>query len=355
MQTLRVDLGARSYDIAIGRGLLGDAARLFLKAAPAQRALVLTDSHVKQLYAEQVLASLNAAGCRSALCVVPAGEQSKCLAQLGDVYAALSKHGVTRSDLLVAVGGGVVGDLGGFAAATYLRGIRYVQLPTTLLAQVDSAVGGKTAIDLPSGKNLAGAFHQPTSVVIDPDVLETLDDRVFLDGMGEVIKYALTFDETLLAPIGRNRAQAQAHMDEVVYRCLDLKRRVVEDDERDVGSRMLLNFGHTLAHSIEAAEHFQGHTHGEAVAAGMHLVTRLSEAAGITAPGSAQTIHDLLTAWGLPTTCARTLWPAMHDTLSCDKKHLDGTLHAILLDRIGHAQIKPVSETFFEGVTAWLT
>lgn len=352
--SLRVHLHERSYDIEIGRALLADAGARILKAAPARRALVLTDETVRPLYAGRLMASLAAAGCEAALVAVAPGEDSKCLAVLGRVYDALAEHGMGRDDLLIALGGGVVGDLGGFAAATYLRGIRYAQVPTTLLALVDSAVGGKTAIDLAAGKNLVGAFHQPSAVVADPEVLATLSDRVFADGMAEVIKYALAFDESLLSLLGGARAHAQDNMEQIVFRCLDLKRRVVESDEHDRGERMLLNLGHTLGHAIEAAQHYRGYTHGEAVAAGMHLIARLGERAGQTEPGTADRIAHILAAWRLPTTCDKALLPAMRSALLRDKKHIDGALNIVVLERCGHARIERVDASFFEGVEQWL-
>ncbi len=351
---LHVNLGARSYDIMFGSGLIKDAARKILSAAPARSALVVTDETVEQLYAPALMASLAEAGCAASLVAVAPGEGSKCLQTLGAVYEALSQAGITRSDLLIALGGGVVGDLGGFAAATYLRGIRYAQVPTTLLSQVDSAVGGKTAIDLPSGKNLAGAFHQPSVVVIDPDTLVTLPDREFCGGMAEVIKYALAFDESLLIPVGASRAHAQANMAEIVYRCLDLKRWVVEKDERDTGERMLLNFGHTLGHAIESAQRYALYSHGEAVAAGMRLITRLSEESGLTEAGTSDRIESVLTAWNLPTTAGKALLGGMRGAWTKDKKHLDGALRAVILDRIGRARIERVPPDFFEEVARWL-
>ncbi|MEA4898754.1 MAG: 3-dehydroquinate synthase [Christensenellaceae bacterium] len=352
--SLRVHLHERSYDIEIGRALIADAGARILKAAPARRALVLTDETVRPLYAGQLMASLAQAGCEAALVAVEPGEGSKRLAVLGHVYDALAAHGMGRDDLLIALGGGVVGDLGGFAAATYLRGIRYAQVPTTLLALVDSAVGGKTAIDLAAGKNLVGAFHQPAAVVADPDVLTTLSDRVFADGMAEVIKYALAFDESLLSLLGGARAHAQDNMEQIVLRCLDLKRRVVEADERDRGERMLLNLGHTLGHAIEAAQHFRDYTHGEAVAAGMHLIARLGERAGLTEKGTADRVASILTAWRLPTACDKALLSAMRPMLLRDKKHIGGALNIVVLERCGRARIERVDASFFEGVEQWL-
>lgn len=351
MRTLTVGLGARSYDIQIGEGLLTGAA---IQVAPTRRALVVSDEHVAPLYAGPLMAALGRQGIEAGLHVVPAGEESKSLGQLEGVYRALVDCGVTRSDLVVALGGGVVGDLAGYAAATYLRGVRYQQIPTTLLAQVDSAVGGKTAIDLPSGKNLVGAFHQPSLVLIDLNTLRTLDDRTFVGGMGEVIKYGLAFDAGIIDLIGDCRKTAERNMEEIVVRCLDIKRRVVQNDERDVGERMLLNFGHTIGHAIESAEHYEGLSHGEAVAAGMHLMARLGESIGLTQPGTAQRVRQILGAWGLPTTCDRALWDDMRRAFTRDKKHIGGALKVVMLKRLGEAFLYDVEVQALEEVREWL-
>ena len=351
LETMRIQTG-NPYDILIGRGLIHEAGAQIAQRIKTRRALIVTDENVDVLYGAGVEASLKNAGIETDKLVLPAGEETKSLEKLGQVYSALCDAQITRSDILVALGGGVMGDLGGFAAATYLRGIRYVQIPTTLLAQVDSAVGGKTAIDLPEGKNLAGAFHQPALVLIDPDTLDTLPDHEFTGGMGEVIKYAFTFDADLCTALADSCVRED--MQPVIRRCLEYKKRVVENDERDFGERMLLNFGHTLGHAVEVVQHYQGYSHGQAVAIGMHLITRLSQAKLLTEQGTADALENMLMRWKLPTTCDKSLWHDMQKALLKDKKNLDGSLNVIILTHIGHAEIKPVDLTFFEEVTQWL-
>ena len=256
MKTLRVDLDARAYEIRIAPGLLDAAGEHLRGACPqAARLFVVTDSTVGPLYRGRVEKSLTSAGFRTAFHTVAAGESSKCASRLSELWESMMDFGLTRTDAVVALGGGVVGDLAGFAAATILRGVDFVQIPTTLLAQVDSSVGGKVAVDLAHGKNLAGAFWQPRLVLMDPQTLGTLDERTFADGMAEVVKYGCIFDADFYSFLEQrpSRGQVMGDIESVLYTCCDLKRRVVIEDERDTGKRMLLNFGHTLAHAYELA------------------------------------------------------------------------------------------------------
>ena len=348
MKTLCVALGGRSYEIHIEAGLLDRLGEYVAPLGP-RKCLLLSDSHVAPLYAQRATAALQAAGIACAALVLPAGETTKRIGYLEKVYDGLIQAGITRSDALVALGGGVIGDLGGFAAATYLRGIKLVQVPTTLLAQVDSAVGGKTAVDLPAGKNLVGSFYQPHLVLIDPDTLATLPPRELSGGMGEVIKYAATFDRDLWPLL-----EGPEHLEQVVLRCLDLKRQVVQRDELDTGERMLLNFGHTLGHAIEKAQNFEGYIHGEAVAAGMCLMTRITQARGITREGDAQRLEDMCRAWNLPVTADKALWPAMAPALNQDKKHLAGGLTVVALEELGRGKLMPCPPHMLEEVVSWL-
>ena len=280
MKTLTVALPGREYDIMIEKGLLDRAGEHCRTVLPrANRLAVVTDSNVATLYLERVRRSLERAGFAVTDIVVPAGESSKSLEQLARLYDGMLSFGLSRTDAVVALGGGVVGDLAGFAAATLLRGVDFVQIPTTVLAQVDSSVGGKVAIDLPAGKNLAGAFWQPRLVLMDPDCLNTLSDRIFSDGMAEVIKYGCILDGELFRLLEENpsRTAVMEQIEQVLFTCCDLKRRVVEADERDTGERMLLNFGHTLGHAYELAYHYETYTHGEGVAAGMMAAAAIGE------------------------------------------------------------------------------
>ena len=331
---------AKPYEILLERGLLSRAgeecAKLF---APGARVMIISDSNVYPLFGEKVATSLREAGFRVFSCTFPAGEQSKQLSTVEGFYRALAENHFTRSDFVVALGGGVTGDMAGFAAATFLRGIDFVQVPTSLLAQVDSSVGGKTGVDLPFGKNLVGAFHQPRLVLIDPDTLDALPPHFFADGMGEVIKYGCIRDKDLFENL--EKQDVKEHLEEVIFRCVDCKRQIVEADALEKGERMLLNFGHTLGHAMEKLRDFQGLSHGEAVGIGMVLLSQAGERAGLTQPGTADRIAALLEKYGLPTKTTDT--PAeLAAAASLDKKTDGDNLHLILLQSIGEACIHTI-------------
>ncbi len=339
MKQLTVALPGREYDILIEKGLLDRAGEYCRKVLPkAHRLAVVTDSNVAPLYLERLTNSLEGAGFAVKGITVPAGESSKSMEMLGYLYDEMLSFGLSRTDAVVALGGGVVGDLAGFAAATVLRGVDYVQIPTTLLAQVDSSVGGKVAIDLPAGKNLAGAFWQPRLVLMDPECLHTLSDKIFSDGMAEVIKYGCIRDEEFFRCLDRcgGRAGVMEHIEQVLYTCCDIKRQVVLCDERDTGERMVLNFGHTVGHAFELAGHYEDWTHGQGVAAGMLWATRLGECMGITPAGTQQTIRGVLEKYDLPThiPCP---WDTMVEAIGLDKKRAAGGISFVLLERMGWA------------------
>ena len=339
MKTLTVSLPGRSYDILIERGLLGRAGEYCRKALPrADKLFVVTDSTVGPLYLKRLIPPLEAAGLETAICEIRAGEASKCAGELARLWECMMDFGLTRTDAVVALGGGVVGGLAGFAAATILRGVDFVQIPTTLLSQVDSSVGGKVAIDLDHGKNLAGAFWQPRLVLMDPDTLDTLPDATFADGMAEVIKYGCIFDRTFFDFLAQrpDRARLMEEIEHILYTCCDLKRKVVEEDERDTGNRMLLNFGHTLGHAYELAGHYETWTHGQAVAAGMVRAAGLGERLGVTPAGTAETIARTLALLGLPVEipCSLADYTAAIDL---DKKGAGAEIAVILLEELGRA------------------
>lgn len=339
MKTLTVALPGRSYDILIERGLLSQAGAHCRRVLPRASCLfVVTDSNVGPLYLDRVRAGLEGAGFQVTAHTVPAGEGAKCAARLSELWEAMMAAGLTRTDAVVALGGGVVGDLAGFAAATVLRGVDFVQMPTTLLAQVDSSVGGKVAIDLHHGKNLAGAFWQPKLVLMDPDALDTLDDQTFADGMAEVVKYgcirdAAFFDFLEARP---SRGELMAEIEHILYTCCDIKRGVVERDERDTGERMLLNFGHTLGHAYELAGHYETWSHGQAVAAGMCAAAKLGVKLGVTPAEVPPRLEGVLSALGLPTaiSCTAEDYAA---AVGLDKKGAGDSISVILLDKLGHA------------------
>lgn len=339
MRTLTVPLPGREYDILIRPGLLPQAGGYICSVVPqARKVALVTDSHVAPLYGETVAHSLARAGFQVETFVVPAGEQSKCSHQLARLWSGFAQFGLTRTDCVVALGGGVVGDLAGFAAATILRGVALIQIPTTLLAQVDSSVGGKVAIDLPEGKNLAGTFYQPRLVLMDPEVLGTLPHETFADGMAEVIKYGCILDGAFFDFLSArpSREEIMAEIEHVLYTCCNLKRIVVEEDERDTGKRMLLNFGHTLGHAYEKAGHYEKWTHGQAVAAGMVRAAKLGETLGITPAGTADRIAALLTPLGLPVDipCTHAEYAA---AIGLDKKGAGADISVILLEEMGRA------------------
>ncbi len=340
IQTLQVNTGA-PYAISIGSGLLDRAGERLRPLLPkAVRLFVVTDSNVGPRYAGRLLSSLTAAGFQVHCHTVPAGEASKCPARLAELWEAMMAFGLTRSDGVVALGGGVVGDLAGFAAATILRGVDFIQIPTTLLAQVDSSVGGKVAIDLDQGKNLAGAFWQPKAVLMDPSVLETLPLPVFMEGMAEVVKYGCILDRNFFDFLVQrpSRRELMADIEYILYTCCNLKRKVVEKDERDTGMRMLLNFGHTLAHAYELAGHYCEWSHGAAVAAGMCAATRIGVALGLTPPEAVEPVAKAVAALGLPTAipCSREEYAA---AIGLDKKGAGAEISFIVLKDIGHAQV----------------
>ncbi len=324
--TVALPAGAsRTYDIQIGGGLSQHAGELCASVITPCRALLLSDDTVDALYGDRVETSLSDAGFSVVRHIIPHGESSKSASSLIALLEHMASEHLTRTDCLVALGGGVVGDLGGLAAALYLRGIRFVEMPTTLLAMVDASVGGKTAIDLAAGKNLAGAFHQPALVICDPDLLSTLPSDIFADGMAEVIKYAFISDRVLYDLLA---SDASPDFSEVIRLCVEDKRALVEADEHDRGARQLLNLGHTVGHAIEACSHFTI-SHGRAVAVGMAVMVRAAERFGVAPHGTADALCALLSKYDLPTTCpfsAEELFAAA----ASDKKRAGGTITVVV-------------------------
>ena len=339
MKTLTVALPGREYDILIERGLLNRAGELCKTVLPkAERLFLVTDTNVGPLYCNRLKASLASAGFDIALSVIPAGEETKNASQLAKLWEEMMAFGLTRTDAVIALGGGVVGDLAGFVAATIMRGVDFVQIPTTLLAQVDSSVGGKVAIDLNHGKNLAGAFWQPRLVLMDPDALDTLSLPVFMAGMAEVVKYGCIWDADFFDFLTArpSRRSLMADIEHILYICCDIKRQIVMEDELDTGIRMLLNFGHTLGHAYELAGHYTEWSHGEAVAAGMCAAARLGAELGVTPPDVSGRVTDAVASLGLPThiSCTPDDYAA---AVGLDKKGAGAGISLILLDKIGHA------------------
>lgn len=348
MKTVRVD-ASRAYEVLIGSGLLRRLGEYTARVVQAQTVAIVTESNVAPLYLDAAKRSLTEAGfARVVSFVFPAGEASKNGGTYLSLLSFLAEHHLTRSDCIVALGGGVVGDLAGFAAATYLRSIPFIQVPTTLLAAVDSSVGGKTAIDLPEGKNLAGCFYQPSLVVCDTDLLNTLPECVFRDGCAEVIKYGVLFDPKLFAHL--REYGLGFHRENVIARSVELKRDVVKEDEFDRGQRQLLNLGHTVGHGVEAHSQFTV-SHGSAVAIGMAIVSRASEKYGICSPDTRNAILSLLEQFHLPT---RTQFSpgALYEAALSDKKRSGGTVNLIVPRAIGSCQIRPTPVEELEAFIA---
>ena len=342
MKTVEVT-ASKNYRVVIGNALLPQLGDFLSQVCKAQKIAIVSDSNVWPLYGKTVTDAL--AGYETVSFVFPAGEESKNGATYLRLLNFLAENKLTGSDCLVALGGGVVGDLTGFAAATYRRGVAYVQVPTTVLAAVDSSVGGKTAIDLDSGKNLAGAFHQPSLVLCDLDTLNTLPKDIFRDGCAEIIKYGVLYDEGLFAHLEEKGLAFDRK--QVISRCVELKRDVVARDEFDRGERQKLNLGHTLGHGIEACSHFEI-SHGSAVAAGMAMVSRLAQKLGICSENCALRIEQVLKAFGLPTNSQFSAKELYQCALS-DKKRSGATVNLILPEKIGFCRIAPTDITKMEA------
>jgi 3-dehydroquinate synthase len=343
MESLRVALGERSYPIHIGSGIL-DATALYAPHLPAGSAAVVTNEVVAPLYLRRVKQALEAAGARVAQIVLDDGEQAKRWTSLERVFDALLAARCGRDTLIVALGGGVIGDLAGFGAAIYQRGVALLQVPTTLLAQVDSSVGGKTAINHGEGKNMLGAFHQPRAVITDVATLDTLPERELRAGLAEVIKHALALDlpfvEWLEKRIEALLARERRALVYAVRRCCELKAGVVAADERESGVRALLNFGHTFGHAIEAGTGYGAWLHGEAIAAGMVMAAELSARAGLIAAADVHRVRSLLGRAGLPITGPALGAERLLELMTLDKKVARGRMRFVLLDSIGAASLR---------------
>jgi 3-dehydroquinate synthase len=343
MESIRVALGERAYPIHIGNGILGDAS-LYAPHLGGGVAVVVTDQTVAPLYLDRTAAALRAAGARVSDIVVAPGEDAKSWQTLNSIFDALLKARIGRDALIVALGGGVIGDLAGFAAAVYQRGVPFVQVPTTLLAQVDSAVGGKTAINHPLGKNMIGAFHQPLAVVSDVATLASLPVRELQAGIAEVIKHGLALDAAFVDWLEWNIERLVARDAEAlgyaVRRSCELKAQIVAEDEREAGARALLNFGHTFGHAIEAGSGYGKWLHGEAVAAGMVMAAELSRRQGMIGESDVERVRALIQRGGLPIAGPRIAPDRMIELMAVDKKAAQGKVRFVLLESIGKAVLK---------------
>lgn len=346
MKKITIDASVK-YDILIERGLLDKSGELAMSAivkSPVNgggnvKAAVVSDDTVFPLYGSRMTDSLKAAGFAEVTSfVIPHGEESKNLANFSALVNHLAENSFTRSDIIVALGGGVVGDLAGFGAACYLRGIRFIQIPTTLLACVDSSVGGKTAVDIPTGKNLVGAFHQPSLVICDPDTLDTLTPEIFSCGMAEVIKYGMINDRPLFELLA-NHADPKEHIEEIIELCVADKGKIVNEDEFDNGTRQLLNLGHTIGHGVEALSNFEM-MHGEAVAVGMAIITRAANKLGLCGSDALDALLDMLRHSGLPTETYFAAEDIYKKALS-DKKRKGGKITLVMPYGIADSRLYP--------------
>jgi 3-dehydroquinate synthase len=342
--TIPVALAERSYEIEISRGGLRNVATFIQQRRPCTHAVVITDSNVAPLFAQPIAQSLSASGIRADLLTVPAGETSKSVVQAEQLWNELVQRNADRKTIVVAVGGGVIGDLAGFVAATFARGLSFIQIPTTLLAQVDSSVGGKVGINLPAAKNIVGAFWQPAGVLIDLDVLQTLPEREFRSGLAEVVKYGVIMDADFFSyleehaeKIGRRDGDCLEH---IVAQSCRLKAEVVADDEREeTGRRAILNYGHTFCHAIEQVSGYGQFLHGEAVAIGMVCASRLAEDLGLIDSSATKRQTQLLERLALPFDLPPLDEKALLVAMQHDKKTENGKLRFVLPRRIGHVEL----------------
>ncbi len=349
MEVVRVELGPRSYDIFIGSGILESAGALIATLNLNGAAAVVSNTTVAPLYGPKLLASLDQSSIRSPMITVRDGERYKTLTSIARIYSGLIRHGLDRNSFLIALGGGVVGDMGGFAAATYMRGIPFIQVPTTLLSQVDSSVGGKTGVNLKEGKNLAGAFHQPLMVIIDPLVLKSLEDREMRSGMAEVIKTSILGEADFFSYLESHMQTAlsgdPATLTRIITACCRIKAGITSRDETEQGIRAHLNLGHTIGHAIEALTGFSTYAHGEAVSIGIASIARLSAGLGLCPRQDALRIVDGLKSAQLPVDLPDFTAQAYVDAMLRDKKKTAGSIKMVLIRSIGSVFLQTVSSS----------
>lgn len=342
MKTIHIE-ASEPYNVLIGSGILDNSGEIVSGVLKSKHTVIVSDDNVYPLYGKRLEKSLLKSGFSVDSFVFPHGEESKSHKTLIELYNFLAEKNITRSDSLIALGGGVTGDLTGFAAASFLRGIDYVQIPTSLLAQIDSSVGGKTAVDIAGGKNLVGAFKQPRVVIADINTLSTLSEDFFADGMGEAVKYGMIYSKELFDLI--KTGKIKENLETIIETCVDIKRQVVENDEFDLGLRMILNFGHTLGHSIEKYYNYNGISHGKAVATGMYLMTVAAERKGIISEPISGALKECLIVNNLPFGTEVPEAELFKGAVN-DKKRFSDNINLIICKEIGKAEIvkMPVSE-----------
>ncbi len=353
MKELHVSLKENSYDIIIGTNFTSEFSEYISEIHKGKKIFIITDSNIEKLYASKIPTFFE--GYEYTIHIIEAGEKNKHLETVKDIYTSMIEDGVTRDDLVVAFGGGVVGDIAGFVAATYLRGVKFIQIPTTVVSQVDSSVGGKVGVDLPAGKNLVGAFYQPKLVLIDIAFLRTLETRYFFDGFAEIVKYGCIYDKELFSKLenivkeDHLRKNLMDNMEDIVYRSCEIKKEVVEKDEKESNLRMILNFGHTIGHAIEQYYNFEKHSHGEAVSIGMIDIVNIGEKLGITKKDEIIRIQKLLERLKLPITDDYPI-DKITNIMKRDKKSKSDGISFIFLKEIGKVEIiKMSSEEVMEN------
>jgi 3-dehydroquinate synthase len=345
MREIKVDLGERSYRIAIDSGILADLGKSLAKFGFSRKVALVSNPTVFGLYGNSVAASARDAGFEVSEIMIPDGEEYKNLSSVEQIYGGMLTAKLDRKSALIALGGGVIGDIAGFAASTYMRGIDFIQVPTTLLAQVDSSVGGKTGVNHPMGKNMIGTFWQPRLVWIDIDTLKSLPEREFLSGLGEVIKYGVIWDEGLFRFLEENREKVLSLDNDtltyIIRMSCEIKASVVSRDERESGLRAILNYGHTIGHAIETVTGYKRYLHGEAIAIGMYAEARISRELGLIDNNQLKRIKALIEAYGLPSALPEEIdFAPLLSSMQLDKKTVSGDLTFILPEKIGTVRIK---------------
>ena len=363
IQKLQIDLGEKTYNIIVGEDYLEQFSFYIKEVYKGEKLFIITDSNINKIYKNKY--NLMFKNFDYTVYVLEAGEKNKHIGVMQGIYSAMVKADIKRKDLVVAFGGGVVGDIAGFAAASFLRGINFIQIPTTIISQVDSSVGGKVGVDLPEGKNLIGAFHQPKLVLIDNKFLKTLTDRYFYDGFAEIVKYGCIYDkkffeklEKIVYEVSENsyaenykkimREHLMKYINEIVMRSCEIKKEVVEKDEKEENLRMILNFGHTIGHAIEQYTNYDVYSHGEAISTGMIDIIRIGVQKNITQEGQFERVKNLLEKLNLPTEIKYPI-EKIKEIMKRDKKSISGGINFVFLKEIGKVEIVKMNETeFFE-------
>ncbi|MBR0600145.1 3-dehydroquinate synthase [Sinanaerobacter chloroacetimidivorans] len=344
---LTINMKTGKYPVLIESGLFSSIGNLLGQHFPGKKLAVITDEHIWKTYGDFLGKQLNASHCQWDVLILPPGESSKSFDALAQIYKKLLSFQITRDDVIISLGGGIIGDVSGFAAATFLRGVYFVQIPTTLIGQVDSSIGGKNAINLPEGKNMVGTFYQPDYVFIDPDFVKTLSDFHMADGMAEIIKYACVADAELFSDLFRMSSYRDTDLIEsIIYRCCLIKKQIIEQDEKDNGIRMLSNFGHTFGHAIEYLYPDGTYGHGQAVAMGMQIITEKSEAMGLTAINTSAMLKEILSEYNLPSALPEGIdKELLIQSALRDKKRRGNKINLVLLEKIGIGYIHPIEKT----------